>query len=827
MRFRISQLDFRLGFRMLVKYPGLTVVGVVAIAIAIGISTAWFEFTGDMFRPRLPLRDGDRVVAVTSWDAARNAPDPRTLHDYEVWRAQVRTIRDLGAASVVGYVAVAEDGRSYSAQGAQMSASGFRVTQVAPVLGRTLLPADESPGAQPVAVIGYDLWQRLFDGDRRVLGRTVKLAGVPTTVVGVMPDGFGFPANQEIWVPFQSSATRHARGEGPALKIFGRLAPGVSLAQAQAELSAIGERTAAAFPATHRQLRPRVERYAESFMRGGLMLMSAMNLPFMLLLAVICANVATLVFARTATRVRELVTRSALGASRARLIGQLYAESLVLTAVGSVIGVTLAGFGLARGMTLFWQVQEMRPPFWFDPGLAPRTLLYAAGLTLLSALLVGAIPALKVTGRNLREGLSQTGVGTPRLRFGWISSSVIVVQVALCVVFLPMALVRAQDALGGRLETVGFPAESYLSGTIARQSEAPLADMPEAERRAFQERTAQLLREVVGRVAAGPGVEAVALATRVPGMNHPYEEVRFDGAVGPGDSAGVWARYLGVDAAFFAAMNAPMVAGRGFTEADMRGEGRVAIVDEAFVAEHLGGRNPVGRRIRYPGRDGDGPQAWYEVVGVVKDLAMNAYGPSGYQDLVQTAPVRYVGVYHPLRLGLDSEVQLFVRSGTTRAETHLPPIAAAITAIDPSLAVEDLATVEQVWAPVHRGQRMITLMMALITLIVISLSSAGIYALTSFTVSQRTREIGIRTALGAGPRRIVLTILTRALTQIGLGVAIGGALFALIAQVQSARGFAMVLGMAGLMAAVGLAACIVPASRALRIQPSDAMRADA
>lgn len=828
MKHRISSLDFKLGFRMMVKHPGLTLVGGLALTVAIGLSAAWFEFTRDMLDPALPLADGERIVVIENRDLANAAAEPRALHDFETWRDELRSVEELGAAAVLEYTLTTEDGRLASVEGAQITASGLQLARVSPLLGRSLLEEDERAGAPPVVVIGHDLWQRMFQGDAGVVGRTVQLGTSTSTVIGVMPRGFGFPLNQEVWVPFRARAVEHQRREGPAILVFGRLAPGFTLAEAQAELTALGQRTAAAFPETHRQLRPRVEGYVDSFIGGGLLALSAFNVPFVLLLVVICANVATLFFARTAARQGELVMRSALGASRGRLVLQLFVEALVLTSIAAAAGLTAASWGTRRAMSLFWEIQESRPPFWFDQSLSPSTVLYVVALAAFSAALVGAIPAFRATGRNLRPGISQMGAGGSRLRFGAVSTGVIAVQVALCILLLPIAVARGQDAIGDRVESLHFPADEYLSGRLIRHLDGPLNAMPEAERERFLARTAELQDEAARRLGGEPGVSAVAFASRLPGMNHPYERVRVGDEVASADTAiEVPARALAVDLAFFEVMEAPIVAGRGFRPADLESGVGVAIVDQGFVRAHMDGRNPVGQRLRFPRRPGEEGERRYEIVGVVRDLDMNAYGPGGYQDLVQLGPAGYVGVYHPLQPGSSATVQMFIRTSGPNADALVPRIHSAVTSLDPSLSVDDLMPLDEVWRPAHRGERLITWLLAAITALVVGLSAAGIYALMSFTVSQRTREIGIRAALGADPRRIILTIFTRALAQVGLGVLAGGLVWGLAVGVETVQTALLVGSTAALMIAVGLLACVPPATRALRIEPTEALRTEA
>jgi hypothetical protein len=323
---------------MLVKYPGLTIIGGLAMAFAIWVGAGAFEFVSQIVDPRLPIHEGHRVVALRNWDAAAGTAERQVLHDFAAWRTDLRTVSELGAYRATERNLITADGLAEPVEVAEISASAFRLTRVPPVLGRALTDADERPDAPPAAVIGHDVWQRRFGGDPDVVGRVVRLGSAPTTIVGVMPEGYGFPVAQNLWVPLRVSALEHARGEGPGLDLFGRLAPGVTLEQAQAELTTLGRRAAADWPDTHRHLRPQVIPYARSvFDVSGMeaVLLRSTNVFVAMLLVLVCGNVALLMFARAATREAELVVRSALGASRGRIVTQLFAEALVLGALAA------------------------------------------------------------------------------------------------------------------------------------------------------------------------------------------------------------------------------------------------------------------------------------------------------------------------------------------------------------------------------------------------------------------------------------------------------------------------------------------------------------
>ena len=257
-QFRFSWLDFKIGLRMLVRYPGLTLVGTVSMAVAIALGSAYFEAVNKFKNPRLPMRDADRVVSILNWKANEFEPDSRSLHDFAIWREQLRTVDHMGAAIAFVRNLATEDGRIEAVRGAEITASAFRLLGTAPLLGRALTEQDERPAEPAVVVIGHTLWETRFANDPAVLGRTVKLGTATATIVGVMPEGFAFPESQRIWTPLRVNGSTLAPRTGPAVSVFGRLAPGVSIEKAQAELDVIGARMAASYPETHEHLRPRI-----------------------------------------------------------------------------------------------------------------------------------------------------------------------------------------------------------------------------------------------------------------------------------------------------------------------------------------------------------------------------------------------------------------------------------------------------------------------------------------------------------------------------------------------------------------------------------------
>jgi putative ABC transport system permease protein len=829
MRTGISLLDVKLGLRMLARYPGLTLVAGLGMAVAIAVGAGFFAFIDAYVLPTLPLDEGDRIVGIESWDAGTSEREPRILHDFVAWRGELRSLEDLGAFRTIRRNLIAADAAAEPVPVAEMTASGFRVARVPPLLGRYLVEEDEREGAPPVVVIGHDVWRTRFGLDPDVVGRDLRLGGAVHTVVGVMPEGFAFPMNFRFWIPLRASVTDYERRAGPELFVFGRLASGVTREQAQAELTAIGLRAAAAFPATHGRLRPRIVPFTAVFglVTGGAArwALFLVQLLVSMLLVVVAVNVAILVYARTATRRGEIVVRSALGAGRRRIVAQLFAEALVLSVGAAALGLVLAGVALGQLHTLLEDAgaQEGGLPFWIDPRLSAATVLYVLGLTLLGAAIVGVVPALQATGRRLQTSLRQLGGGTG-LQLGRTWTVLVVAQVAFAVAVLPAAVSSASEWIRYGFAQPGFAAEEFLTARLEMDRESPPSAEAEAYEREFAARYGDRRLELARRLEAEPGVRGVTFASDLPG-HEPTRRIEIDGLPTPaGSAAGHAVRSSAVDVGFFDLFGVPVLAGRGFHAADPGAAAAPAVVSRAFVRQHLDGGTALGRRVRYVGGDGDAePARWYEIVGVVGDLPPAAMEPGSVE----------ARLYHPLAPGEVHPAILAVRmrgSAPAALAMRLREVAAAL---DPALRAHEVLPLDEVYRQGEQGvMRVGAWAILLVTASVLLLSAAGIYALMSLTVTRRRREIGIRSALGADPRRILRGVFARAGAQLALGLLLGVAAAALLdvlagGALMDGNGVLLLPAVAALMLAVGLLAALGPARRGLRIEPSEALRAEA
>jgi predicted permease len=803
-----SWLDWKLGARMLLKYPGLSLVGGLTIAATIGLGAAWFEVTQQLARPSLPFVDGDRIVRVDLWDAAAARIEPRVVYDFQLWREQLGSIQELGAFRSADRNLITPDGSALPVTVAEISPSAFALTRVAPLLGRILVDSDAPAGAPDVVVVGHDIWMRLFGGDRDVLGRTVSVGRTPATIVGVMPEGFRFPVSHQLWMPLRvEPASPRA---GPGVFVFGRLADGTTYESAQAELRALGGRIAAANPATHARLMPRVSPFASSGPAfGASRLLPLTNVLPWLLLAVACANVSTLTFARTATRETELLVRNALGASRFRIMMQLFVEALVLCAVAAFAGVIAANFLLSY-ITSLLLVMAADLPFWWQFRIGPVTVVYAALLAFAAAAVVGVLPAIGATGPRLQAALARMTSGAS-IRFGGAWSVLIVLQVMFAALCLPLGLSIAMNALEKDAPS-SFPAAEYLTFRAVLDRDVGLAT-PGAAGASFRDRALRVFADLERRLEAEPSVSAVTFADGLPGTGYPLDRLVVQRESGPPalidaqiDGDRVWVAK--VDIGFFEAFRMPRVAGRAFQPGDEGAQTHPVIVNET-LARNIGGP-PLGARLR----DADAPDGpWREVVGVVRSSESMGEGD------VMFVPASAADVSPAL-------IAVHVRGDTAAFAPRLRGIAAQV---DPGLRVYDLMPLDE--AQRRRDPVAVPAMVTIvaITLLALALSAAGLYSLMSVAVTRRTREIGIRIALGASPRAVLAALFARAATQLGLGILAGvllcPPLMAALGDQEPLRKMVPpMVAASGCMMLVGLIACGVPARRALRVEVIDAVR---
>ncbi len=814
----VSWLDWKLGARLLLKYPALTIIGGLSLAAAIGIGAVGIEVAGELLYKRLPFDDGSRIVRLETQDAAASRVEPRVLHDFAIWRRSLKTVVELGAARVSERNLLTGEGRVEALRVAEITASAFPLAGVPPLLGRPLQPTDAMPGAEPVVVLGYDVWQRRFLHDPAIIGRVVTVGRTARTVVGVMPPAFGFPRNQQLWVPLpiQDAAPR----EGPAVQVFGRLADGASWQDAAAELDVVSARFAADQPATHGQLRTRVRAFAGRTPGDPLRLEDlAVHAIVLLLLGAVSANVATLIFARTAMRESEMVVRHALGASRARVIAQIVTEGLVLAVAAAVLGLVVAQTTVRYAWARASQIIGDGLPFWVDLTLEPATIAYALLLALVAAALIGLLPALKATGVSVQRGLQGITSTGGTMKFGGIWSFIIGAQVAFTLLFVPAAVGIFTNTLHDQSKSAAFPTERYLTFRLTIDNEALAGERGVPDDGQIAARRALAYEEFARRLREEPGVTHVTHGDCLPTMPPEWVavEMQQDGA----PPARLHGNYEGgfamaaVGAGYHEAFGAKIVAGRGLHSADAGALNGPVVVNEAFM--RVVGRNPVGARVRTLQRGSERePGPWHEIVGVVTDLGM-------------LFPADWGGAAYIYRAASAAEldpVMVAVRV-TGDAAPLAPRIAALAWQVDAGLHLRDIVTLDDIVAQEHMRMMGGSIVFGSVLLVALVFCAAGLYALMAVAVARRTREIGIRIALGATPRHVLGSVFARAGRQLGGGVIAGNSLILLLAWRADSLTADLLVWSAitsVIMAAVGVLACAAPARRALRVQPTEALR---
>ena len=818
---RFSWIDVKLAVRMLAKHPVLSFAAVFALAVGIPVGIAPTHLAQAIEAP-LPGDTDNRVRAVRLWNPATNAMDATGYEAFAFWKGTLRSFSAMAAFRTSAYNVASEDARTASVSGAELSPDAFSILRATPQLGRTLSAADADPGATQVVVLGNDLWTSRFGSDPLILGRRIQIGREMRTVVGVMPAGFRFPSNEQLWLPLPSESPAAIADLRP-VRIIGRLADDVSTEQAQAELSARPLPVFANEPESRARLRREIVPFGLLYLglpRGGLdaqLEYRFVQLLSVVLLLVACGNVAMLVFARTATRFREMAIRTALGASRARIVSQIFVETLVLAVVAAGVGVASIAWAM-RHVNLAALAGQPALPYWLSLDVSSGDVLRALLFAGISATVAGVVPAIRITGKAMHQHMR----GKSGVRFGRLTGALVAADVAVSVAAIGFALAIADRATIGESDRfAGVPAAEYLAVSFRLPEDGPAKDGTRS-RDALIARTSAEQQALVASLKTEPGVSTVAVASALPRMEHRSTPFEVDGVDRSANAPRQWVRTAQVDVGFFEALGQHVVAGRDFTRADADSGRRTAIVNTAFVTHALDGKSFVGRRVRFPGRQG-ADSAWYEIVGVVKHLGVNMINADkGAAVYLPASP----GSINPMWVGIHAKV----------SPASIAPRVREIAARSaPDFALGEMA----VLSDVHQGDwYLVVAVGAGLTLLVgvlIALAASGIYAMLSLSVSERTREIGIRTALGAQRRAVVIMILQRSLVQIGIGAMIGLPIAARVVHqsVGSTMGQSplmsvlMAMGLAaGLVLIVGVISCTIPTRRVLAVQASEAMRSD-
>ncbi|MCH6547598.1 MAG: ABC transporter permease [Gemmatimonadetes bacterium] len=799
--------DLRYSVRMLTKNPGMAAISVLAIALGIGLPTTMFSIVNGALRD-LPIDQASRLMSLSRRSPSRQwerAGVP--ISDFEVWQAQQTTFEAIAIETTENFNLSGPEARPERYGGAFISVNAFELLRVRPILGRSFAPDDANPASPFVVILGHNIWKNRFDYDPGVIGQTIRASGVQRTVIGVMPEGFRFPDDHDLWIPLVARSSDVARGRGTWYRAFGRLAAGVTIEEASTEFEVISQRLALEYPETNEDVHAVIEPYAERWMGpqiSGILYLMLTIVSFVLLIA--CANVTNILIARATERTREIAVRTALGARRSRVVMQLMTESLLLSIVGGLFGLAIA-FG---GVGIFnYASAGMEMAFWVDVRIDALSLLFVLGLVLVASVAAGVVPALQASRTNANEVLKDQSSGASSFRLSRFSKMLVISEIAFSFALLVVSGLMTKGVLKLRTMDYGFEPEQLF---VADLSLMPV-EYPDAAGRV------QFFEELQARLAAIPGVRGATLTRVLPVKGTWRANVGLEGTTSANIDDYPVTHYAQITPSFFDVFRIPLLQGRGFGPEDRIGAEPVAIVNQRFAERFFSGQSALGRQIRRGGPNSQQP--WRTIVGVVS----NAY----MADVGNEDP-NADGVYLPLAQGAFFFTNIVIRT-VGDPLTYTPLVRDAVESLDPNLPIAEVNTLAGDILLDKKVFEVFGRLFLLFGAAALFLASVGLYGVMSFAVSRRTKELGVRVALGAQGSDVLGLVLRQGVFQLGVGLTLGLALAAALSRAMSGA-FLQVdpwdLSIFGLIAliltATGLLATIIPARRATRVDPMVALR---
>ena len=822
-------LDIRFGVRMLVANPGFTAAAVLSLALGIGVNSTIFSVVSTMLLRKPPVHDPDRLMMLCSRNEGAGAGpmeshDPVSPLDFLDWRTQAKSFSEIAAgSSFENDIQATLSGGSQPERvpSGEVSANYFRVLGVSPLVGRTFLPGEDQPGHDHVALVCADLWKSHFGADPHVLGQTVKVNGDSYTIIGVMPDTFRsfwvFP--EQLWIPlvFTPEQLSPAARAQHSLSVFGRLKPGVSEAEARSELETIARRIAASNPETRKDWGANVltvQQYAiqESNSSTALKFLMAV-VGFVLVIA--CANVANLLVARNTARQREFAVRAALGAGGFRLARQLLSECLLLSLLGGGLGLVFAEWGLhlLRG-ALNWN--EWTILIAEQLSIDHHVLWFTLAVSAASAAIFGLAPALQVSRRDPNAGLKESSrSATAGREHHRLQNFLVAAQLALSLILLVGAGLFVENFIEEVQERPGMNPHHVLTATVALTG----ADYKDASRQAA------FFQNVVRQLSGRPEVQSAAITSDLPYTFPGYVRIAVEGRPALKTEQQAQSAYFAVSPGYFGAAQIPLREGREFTLADNRDSVPVAVVNEEFAKKLFPNQNPMGRHfgLTHPGEatnGSTGTRKWCEIIGVVGNV--NEY-------VGQRTPRPQV--FEPFLQHPDPAMMLLVRTHTEPL-AFAPSLRRAVWSVDKDQAVTNIRTMGRVLEDSGQGDSIMAELMAAFAGIALAMAAVGIYGLIAYLVGRRVHEVGVRMALGASKREVLLMVLRGSMRMVLVGVVMGFLVsLALPRLVMAAfQDFPMthrnwiIAATPLVVILVALVSSYLPARRAAKVDPNVALR---
>ena len=799
--------DFRFALRMIWTHRWFSAAVMATLAFGIGLNTMVFTLVDAVLFKPVPVPGGDRLVAILSHDLNSTTPNrsrmPVSWPDFLDYRAHTGSMAALEAGAGDGAI-LSETGISPQRYNMfRVSPGFFRMLHISPVRGRDFAESDSKSAAAPVALLGYSIWKDRY-GSRDVIGRSIRVNGNPATIVGIMPEGFRFPSEEDLWMPLQENADLQDRAHR-SLQLFGILKPGVTLQHANADLDVVSRRLAAEYPSTDKGMAAVVQTFHQRYNGDQIQLVFSLMMAavgFVLLIA--CANIANMLLGRALSRRREISIRAAMGASRWQLVRQLLVESLVLSTLGGAAGLLLA----ATGVHYFdLATRDVGKPYWVQFAMDLRVFAYFAIVCVASALAFGLVPALRSSrdiGAAIKDGTRAAGTR----HGGKLSSTLVVFQFGLTVVLLLGAGMFMRTFVEKQKMNPWIPGSQIVTGRINFPEEHY---KDEAVRRRFYDR-------LLPRIEAIPSVSQAAIVSDLPSQGSGSRHFEIEGAPVRDPEHGPAARVVVTSPGYFSAIHMPILRGRGFNAADGAEKGLLrAVVTRDFAERTWGSADPVGKRFRF--FEKKKPGDWISVIGVSGNIE---------QSLEQnTDPLLFL----PYRQNSYDSMALVVRAANPPAVASA--LRSAVQEIDQDLPVFDVRSLDEVVEKQIWFLRLFGTVFAVFASIGLVIASVGIYAVMAQATGSRTQEIGVRMALGATPARIIALILRRGVGQLAAGLALGIAVAIPVTRVLGKLQFldvpaapAILLSVVALLCGVGVFACWLPARRAAAMNPVSAIRND-
>jgi predicted permease len=799
--------DLRYGARMLLKRPGFTLIAVLMLALGIGANTAIFSVVNSLILRPLSYANAERLMTIWEDHQANGGPQTEWTSPtgFADWRDQAQSFEQVVAFQGWQPTLTDADGQGEPEQliGALVSHDVFDLLGARPFLGQAFLPQDDQPGVESKVIISHSLWQRRFGADPQLVGKTISLNGESRVVLGVMPAGFKFPIinNAEIWRPIRPALSPGCQRGCITIRVMARLKEGVSEAQARAELETIGASIAEQFPETNAKVGVTLIPL-QDFIIGPArtpMILLLVAVAFVLLIA--CTNVANLLLAQATAREKEMAIRVSLGAGRWRIVRQLLTEGILLASLGSAVGL-LAAYWL---LDLIVALAPQNTPRLDEIALDQRALLLTLAITLLTGIFFGLAPGWQVSRGNLNQSLKDSGKGALGSRSGGRTRGALVVaETALALMLLVGAGLLMKSFINLQRVNPGYNPTNVLTAVVS----LPPSSYPNPQVVPFH-------RQLLERAATLPGVQSAGAISSLPLAGFDNDNgfvIEGRPRAEPNQQPGAWVNSVSTD--YFRTMGIQLLDGRSFTEGDHESAPKVVIISETFARRHFPDENPLGKRVG----NGD-PNNWREIVGVMADVKQ--FG------LSRDARVT---MYFPLAQRPARRLYYVLRT-TNEPLSQTSALRGAVASLDPKLAVSSVQTMQERTSQSIGQERFTLLLFGLFAGLALVLAAAGTYGVMSYSVAQRTHEIGIRMALGAQMKNVLGQVLKEGMTLVLLGTAIGaGAAFALTGLMEKllfgvkASDPWTFVGVAILLGVVALLACWIPARRATKVDPMIALR---